>query len=245
MPFTMKDARELGEAVSFWIGFRTLLGRQDHLSERSLSEPISDFLISRARPWALHSEFNHPIIQAPKRGRPKQFDYALLQNHRICACIETKFGSCNPVELINDLLRLALLPKVHRFFLHVLRDEEFKSLYEMRMRNDGGPIRKLTQFLDMNQKARINFGVLANYLDNNPTRYDKWLAGILSGFEEGNPLVGGRQLPGGMTSTMIQFQSIAGFTTYVLRVGRLTRVASVNFARMGQLGISDEEANEP
>jgi hypothetical protein len=246
MSFKLRDAKELGDAIAHWIALRSLLGRIDYLSERNLSEPISDFLFSRTRNWNLLSEYNHPAIQQPKRGRPKQLDFVLLQNQTVRVCIETKFGNCSPIDLVNDLLRLALFQKhALRLFVHVLKDADFTALHDRRMSNGGTHIRRLSGFLGTTkERQRTNFNRMASNFGAQSSRHDRWVGRILSDFNAENPLVDGTQFPGGITSVVVQKESFAGYTTYVLLVGRLKRVQPLDFALLANCGISDEEAGE-
>ncbi len=100
----------LPKAVNRWLAFQLHCGRQSLLSEAYLGQPVAEFLIHH-HSGSFETEFDHPVLQNPGPGRPRQIDYALLTRDAkaLELAIECKWISEKPYDkqrILNDLLRL-------------------------------------------------------------------------------------------------------------------------------------------
>ena len=98
---------------------------RDLLSKSYLGQPVAEYLIHR-HSGELKTEVDHPVLQTPGHGRPRQIDYALLTRDKtyIEVAIECKWIAETPYSkqrIINDLLRLECIRverrQVKRFLL--------------------------------------------------------------------------------------------------------------------------------
>ena len=106
-------AKLLATSIKSWLDFQILCKREVLLSEAYLAQPIGEFLRSHFTEEIV-SEWNHPQISQPNRGRPRQVDYVLKSRDigRALAGIEAKWIGDTPVSkqrILNDVLRLECL----------------------------------------------------------------------------------------------------------------------------------------
>ena len=103
-------AQGMATAVQLWLDFQVLCQREMLLSEAYLAQPTGEFLRSH-HTGRIRAEWNHPNIQSPGRGRPRQIDYALFSRdkNRSVTAIEAKWTTDAPTSkqrLLDDVLRL-------------------------------------------------------------------------------------------------------------------------------------------
>lgn len=125
MPLDDGTIGQLTGALHHWLEFSIICKREMLLSERYLAQPIVEFL-STEHSGSIVLEWNHPNLNLPQRGRPRQIDYALFgkdAGHPVVA-LETKWVTDTPLDkqgFVDDLLRLECVrwPKgyVARYFL--------------------------------------------------------------------------------------------------------------------------------
>lgn len=131
---------DLAIAINRWLSYQRLCGREALLSEAYLGHPLAEYLIHR-HPGEFRTEIDHPVLNSPGPGRPKQIDYALLdpETKIIESAIECKWISKKPYDkqrILNDILRLECVKVkdsyVKRYFVVAgLRehfDNNFKNL---------------------------------------------------------------------------------------------------------------------
>ncbi len=113
------EVSELAQATTAWLTYKDLTGAKGLLNEASLSMPILEFL-TRKTIFEILREVPHPNFPRVGRGRPKQLDFVARRSGvGWVFVLETKFGRSSPDSLINDIMRLALLPSAtaKRFLL--------------------------------------------------------------------------------------------------------------------------------
>ena len=113
----MKNPRNIVECVGYWLNYEHLCKRRELFSERYLSVPIGQFLISR-HGHLVKSEYPHPFLNDSigKKGRKASIDYVVVNKERsdIELAIETKWISSSTTlvkDIIRDLIRLELVAR--------------------------------------------------------------------------------------------------------------------------------------
>ena len=157
------DAAELptiAKAVNRWLSYQILCGRETLLSESYLGQPVAEYLIHR-HSGELKTEVDHPVLQTPGHGRPRQIDYALLTRDKtyIEVAIECKWIAETPYSkqrIINDLLRLECIRverrQVKRFLLIAGLKEQYERNFRDLAINVGGARSSFT-------KRLLQFGI--------------------------------------------------------------------------------------
>ena len=141
-----KQAEDLARAISHWIGYQMLCGRENLLSEMYLGIPIGEFLISNSN-WKVEAEWPHPNFRSPGRGRPKQIDFIVKSSEKQhpIAAIEVKWIR-NIVNIkqniIDDILRLECLRNEHkrgicRYLVLAGFRKDFDELLDSSFNNNG------------------------------------------------------------------------------------------------------------
>lgn len=132
------DATEfpnLAKAVNRWLSYQLLCGRGALLSEAYLGHPMAEFLIHR-HSGQFETEEDHPVLNSPGPGRPRQIDYVLLTRDAgdLEIAIECKWVSERPYDkqrIVNDILRLECVRiagrHVKRYFLVAGLRDDFES----------------------------------------------------------------------------------------------------------------------
>ena len=152
------DERELANiamAVNRWLSYQILCGREALLSEAYLGYPLAEYLINR-HTGKFETEENHPVLNNPRPGRPKQIDYVLLTKTKkaIEVAIECKWittSSYDKQRILNDILRLECVRvdgrHVGRFLLVAGRKDDFDKNFKELQFNIGGGREKFTKAL--------------------------------------------------------------------------------------------------
>lgn len=104
----------MGKAIAYWLEFQILCDRKWFLNEKSLAQPVGEFISSMKKDEMPRIEYTHPDLSLRvKNGRPRQVDYALLakkESQSIKSIIEVKWiggGGRNPKQsILEDILRL-------------------------------------------------------------------------------------------------------------------------------------------
>lgn len=107
--------RKLAEAVTAWLHFEKLCGREPLFSERYLAHAIGQFLIARYG-RRVRSEYEHPVLAPAMKGpgnRPR-IDFVVMheKSEEIELAIETKWVSSSTSlvrDIVRDVVRLGLL----------------------------------------------------------------------------------------------------------------------------------------
>jgi hypothetical protein len=110
---------ELAKAINRWLSYQLLCGREALLSEAYLGQPLAEFFIHR-HGGEFRTEVDHPVLNKPGPGRPRQIDYVLHTPHSeiVEVAIECKWISHRPYDkqrIINDILRLECVRVPHRY----------------------------------------------------------------------------------------------------------------------------------
>ncbi len=105
-----EEVPSLAIAVNRWLSYQLLCGREALLSEAYLGQPIAEYLIHK-HSGEFATEVDHPVLNAPGPGRPRQIDYVLHTKSKgaIESAIECKWVSERPYDkqrIVNDILRL-------------------------------------------------------------------------------------------------------------------------------------------
>lgn len=141
-----KEISNLSKAVNRWLSFQLHCGRESLLSEAYLCQPVAEFLIHH-HSGSFETEFDHPVLQTPGPGRPRQIDYALLtrDSRALELAIECKWISEKPYDkqrILNDLLRLECVRTpgrhVKRYLLIGGRKVDFANNFRNLAVNDSG-----------------------------------------------------------------------------------------------------------
>lgn len=154
----------LAKALCCWLDYQILCGRGALLSESYLSQPVGEFLTFHYS-GDFKSEYPHPQLKAPGRGRPRQIDYALFSRDKdiLKYGIEVKWvGNTVPTRqsLTDDILRLECLrPETgkgttYRYMILGGRKEKIDEALSMTLNNTGITPRPsfLERFLPISNK---------------------------------------------------------------------------------------------
>jgi hypothetical protein len=135
----------LAKAINRWLSYQLLCGRGALLSEAYLGQPTAEFLIHH-HPGPFDTEMNHPVLNNPGPGRPRQIDYVLLtpQTSILDTAIECKWIAEGPYDkqrILNDLLRLECIrvpgSNVKRYFVVAGLKEDFDNNFKGLSVNEG------------------------------------------------------------------------------------------------------------
>lgn len=142
----IEEIPTLAKAINRWLSYQLICGRGALLSEAYLGQPLAEFLIHR-HSGEFETEVDHPILNSPGAGRPRQIDYALLrpQVGTIEVAIECKWISERPYDkqrIVNDLLRLECVKvpgiPAKRFLVVAGLKPDFKKYFlDMELNNSG------------------------------------------------------------------------------------------------------------
>lgn len=149
-------AKQMAAAVQLWLDFQVLCGRSMLLSEAYLAQPIGEFLKNH-HSGPIKTEFNHPNIKSPGRGRPRQIDYVLLSrdNEKLVCAIEAKWINSQQTSkqrLIDDIFRLECVRRddgqtMDRYFL-VAGESEFVKKNFIDLQVNAGSGQSRVKFLE-------------------------------------------------------------------------------------------------
>jgi hypothetical protein len=109
-----KLADKLSKGLGGWLMYEHHSHRADLFSEKYLAAGIGNILSGNFRDKVI-TEFNHPILQNRKAGRPPQIDFVIYNEGKINLAVESKwFGtktSSSPktIDVVWDLIRLEIL----------------------------------------------------------------------------------------------------------------------------------------
>lgn len=152
-------AKRMAAAVQLWLDFQILCQREMLLSEAYLAQPAGEFLRSH-HTGGIRAEWNHPNIQSPGRGRPRQIDYALFSRdkNRPVTAIEAKWITDAPTSkqrLLDDVLRLECVRNdgqgMTRYFLMAGRADHIqKNCLELQINAGGERQSFVDQILPLN-----------------------------------------------------------------------------------------------
>jgi predicted HicB family RNase H-like nuclease len=158
----VSELPNIAKAVNRWLSYQILCGREALLSESYLGHLVAEYLIHK-HSGQFEAEVDHPVLNQPRPGRPKQIDYVLRtrDNHVMEMAIECKWISGTPYDrqrILNDILRLECVrvPDRHvkRFLLVAGSEEDFEKNFRGLKVNVGGKRAAFTTtFLPFLQKA--------------------------------------------------------------------------------------------
>ena len=143
------------KAVNRWLSYQVLCGREALFSEAYLGQPLAEYLIHR-HSGKFEAEVDHPVLNEPKPGRPRQIDYVLRTRDAkvIEVAIECKWISTTPYDkqrIINDILRLECVRvpgrHVKRLLLVAGRKQEFDKNFRKLQVNIGNSRANFTKSL--------------------------------------------------------------------------------------------------
>ncbi len=127
----------LAAATRHWLEFQILCNREMLLSESYLAQPVGEFPRNEYN-LPIQTECNHPNLNRPGPGRPRQIDYVLLarDKQRITTAIEAKWISEQAAVLnrfVDDVFRLECLRNIgktgniDRYFLVAGRNKSIRA----------------------------------------------------------------------------------------------------------------------
>jgi hypothetical protein len=140
------EVPSLAIAVNRWLSYQLLCGREALLSEAYLGHPIAEYLIHK-HSGEFATEIDHPVLNAPGPGRPRQIDYVLHTKNAgvIESAIECKWVSERPYDkqrIVNDILRLECVRvpgrHVKRYFIVAGLKKHFDPNFKDLNVNTGG-----------------------------------------------------------------------------------------------------------
>lgn len=156
------EVPKLAIAINRWLSYQLLCGREALLSEAYLGQPIAEYLVHK-HSGEFATEIDHPVLNAPNPGRPRQIDYVLHTRDAglIESAIECKWVANRPYDkqrIVNDMLRLECVRvpgrHVKRYFIVAGLKADFDPNFKNLNVNIGGSRTAFTKnFLSFSKKS--------------------------------------------------------------------------------------------